>query len=158
MNNVFQCTLLGIEAVRRGGRIKSAVAGLVTYLPRFVRDILFTIEFKLRVHQKYSERHVKFHESVQDIDSKVIRSILLVDDSIDTGNSMKQAVEKVQDRFPLATIKIYALNVFKESRQLINADYNTYQDTIIRSPMSKDSKEYHAFCAIYAEKTENGYL
>ena len=158
MNAVFQCRLLGVKAVRKGNRVKSIVGKLLSYTPAFFKDFLRNLELRLGVHKKYSHRCVEFHASLQEIDRSLHYSILVVDDSVDTGSSMKQVTAKIAETFPDAEITTYALNVFKESREQIAVDGFAFQDAIIRTPMSKDSVEYKAFCSMYRRETRNEYL
>ena len=67
------------------------------------------------------------------------KSILLVDDSIDSGNSIKLTKEKIQKFFPKANIKVAVFNVMKKAT--IKPDYTLYKDMMICGPWSNDSKE-----------------
>lgn len=158
MNTVFQCRLLGIKAVRKGDRMKSILGKTLAYAPKSCKNFLRSIELKLRVHKRHPQRCVAFHTSVQELDQTSSYSVLVVDDSVDTGNSMKQVVETVAQTFPNAEIITYAVNVFDESRALIKVDYFTFQNSVIRTPMSKDSKEYGVFCEMYQRETLNGHI
>lgn len=158
MNEVFKKPLLGIGAQRKGNGLKSKLGPLFAHIPSFVRNILITIEMKSKVHKKDVERHVSFHPSLKDIDISQCKTILICEDSIDTGHSMKAVYQEVKRVFPKAKILTYALNVWKQSEELFLSDYHTYEDTVIRAPMSKDSKEYRAFLAMYDKETQNEYL
>ena len=158
MNEVFQCQLLGIGAQRKGNKIKQLLAPVISFMPRFVRDMLISVELKSKVHKKDIERHVEFHESVKKIDPKLIDTILVVDDSVDTGHSMVEVVKKVKEKFTGTEVVSYSLNVWKQSEELFKTDYLSYIDTVIRAPMSKDSKEYKTFCNMYEKESKNGYV
>ena len=58
----------------------------------------------------------------------------------------------------LYIFKIAGLNVWDKSRCIINTDFALYKDTVIKTPMSKDSKEYKEFMKIYNSETDNGTL
>ena len=90
--------------------------------------------------------------------SSNIQSILVVDDSVDTGHSMKQVVDAIHSLFGDVEIKIAGLNVWDKSRSIIDSDFALYKNTIIKTPMSKDSKEYKDFMQIYNSETNNGTL
>lgn len=158
MNEVLQCGIIGIDAKRKGNGIKSVLGAIVSYMPRFIRDILITIEIKSNVHKQDTERNICFHESVDRISRSNVKSILIVDDSVDTGNSIRAVVEAVKEVFPRADTKIYSLNVWEQSKALVSVDYMTYVDTVIRAPMSKDSREYKNFCKLYDRETKDGYI
>ena len=50
----------------------------------------------------------------------------------------------------IADIKTAAINVLSNSEDVIKIDFYNFKDLIMRTPMSKDSKEYKAFEKIYS--------
>lgn len=158
MNEVFQCRILGIKATRSGSKIKAAAGKYLLYLPETIKDIFREIELKLKIHERHSARRVEFHQSLNAMDLHYGYSILVVDDSVDTGNSMKQVLSRIIETFPYAEITTYALNVFDTSRSKLAMDYFTFKNAIIRTPMSKDSHEYSAFYEMYQRETSEGYI
>ena len=86
-----------------------------------------------------------------DAEKAAVRKILIIDDSVDTGASMLSVYNKVRETFPASEIYTYALNVFTESEQLIKIDFFTIRDSIIRTPMSKDSHEHCEFLKMCSE-------
>lgn len=158
MNEVFMADLLGIGAQRKGNSLKSKIGPLVAYCPRFVRDMLITIELKTKVHKRNAERNIEFHSSINDLNVQKYKNILIVDDSVDTGNSMKLVFDEVKERFPEAVIKTYSLNVWDDSKNVFETDYCSYENTIIRAPMSKDSKEFNEFCKLYDKESKHDYI
>ena len=87
MNEVFQVQLLGIRAQRKGNTIKNFVGPVLAHMPRLVRDILISIELKSKVHRVDVGRKVEFHAGINNLDIDSFNNILIVDDSVDTGNS-----------------------------------------------------------------------
>ncbi len=158
MNEVIDVSLLGIGAQRKGNKLKSVLGPVVAYLPRFVRDLVITFEIKSKVHMKDAERFVEFHKSIENLNCNDYQNILIVDDSVDTGNSMKLVYEKVKSKFPKANLVTYSLNVWNQSRSVFDTDYCSYEETVIKAPMSKDSKEYKKFCEMYEIETKKGYV
>ena len=77
------------------------------------------------------------------------KKILVVDDSIDTGHSMKQVVDFVRQHFTKAEIRIFVLNEMTGQEPIIKADYTLFRNTIMRTPMSSDSREYYKFLKLY---------
>ena len=54
---------------------------------------------------------------------------------------------------------VHAFLVFGDkSEDVIKTDFALYRNTVIKTPMSKDSKEYKDFMKIYNEETEEGLL
>lgn len=158
MNNVFCVPLLGISAQRKGNRLKTILGPIISHMPRFVRDVLITMELKSKVHIENENRNVSFHKSIKEIDAEKYKEILIVDDSVDSGYSMKYVLLEVKKSFPNATIVSYSLNVWDKSEDVFKTDFFSYRNTIIKSPMSKDSKEYKKFCKLYMEETKEEYI
>ena len=158
MKNVFNVPLVGISATREGNDLKEVVGPFVSKLPNFVRNILISLELKSDTHSKNTERKIHYHEGLEKMKSQNIKSILVVDDSVDTGHSMKQVVDAISSLFGDVEIKIAGLNVWDKSRNIIDSDFALYKNTVIKTPMSKDSKEYKDFMKIYNSETNNGTL
>lgn len=158
MKNVFNVPLVGISATREGNDLKEVVGPFVSKLPNFVRNILISLELKSDTHSKNTERKIHYHEGLEKMKSQNIKSILVVDDSVDTGHSMKQVVDAISSLFGHVEIKIAGLNVWDKSRNIIDSDFALYKNTVIKTPMSKDSKEYKDFMKIYNSETNNGTL
>lgn len=156
MREVFNVPMIGIGTSRDGNGFKEKVGPFVAILPNFVRNILISIEMMSKKHEKNTERHVHFLDDIEEkIDVKTIKSILVAEDSVDTGHSLKQSLEEIKKVFPDAEIKVASLNVWDKSKDIVSVDYSLYQNTIIKAPMSKDSKEYKAFIKLYDEETKN---
>lgn len=158
MKDVFNVPLVGISATREGNALKEVVGPIVSRMPNFVRNILISLELRSDTHSKNTERKIHYHEGLEKMKSQNIKSILVVDDSVDTGHSMKQVVDAISSLFGDVEIKIAGLNVWDKSRSIIDTDYALYRDTVIKTPMSKDSKEYKDFMKIYNSETNNGTL
>lgn len=146
MNEVFRCKTMGIRAERKAGKLKSIFFKMGgANLPLGVKNFLRLIELKSGIHGKHAERNVIFDVYMNDAEKSSFRNILVADDAVDTGASMLQVCAKVREVFPDSQIYTYALNVFSETEKLIKIDFCTVRDSIIRTPMSKDSEEYGEF-------------
>lgn len=144
--------LVGVKAERKGNKVKDLIMPLIVKLPNFVLNILRKIELKTNIHDKYTERNIVLFEELNSVDKNSIKNILIVDDSVDTGYTMKLVVDKINEVFEDVNVKTAAINVWKKSGNIIKTNFYLYEDTIIRTPMSKDSKEYKIFLKIYKEK------
>lgn len=158
MIKIFDVPIVGIDATRKGNGLKSIIGPIVSKMPKRVRNFLISMELKSGVHDKNTERSVKFHTAVKEIDKAKIRKILVVDDSVDTGHSMKVVVDAVKRSFPDAEIKSAGLNVWDKSEKIFKTDFALYKNVIIKAPMSKDSREYRQFVEIYKKETQDGHL
>ena len=158
MKDVFAAPLVGISATREGNKLKEVVGPIVSLLPNFVRNFLISMELKSDTHGKNTERRISFHKGFEKVKKSHPQKILVIDDSVDTGHSMKQVVDAIKDVFNDAEIRVAGLNVWDKSRTVIDTNYALYENTVIKAPMSKDSKEYKEFLKIYNEETGGGSL
>lgn len=149
ISNSFDCKMIGIDAVRPGNKFKKILSPVLKHIPYQILNLARMLEIKSDTYKIKSERQVKFHDKGDSQDLTDTKNILIVDDSVDTGYSVKAVIESVRTRFPNAQIKTAALNVWDKSKYVINVDYCLFRDTIMRTPMSKDSKEYSKFEKIY---------
>lgn len=67
MNEVFHAELLGIDAARRGNRLKEKLGKVLTHIPRFVHKWLIAMELKSNIHGKDTNREVRFHDNIENI-------------------------------------------------------------------------------------------
>ena len=156
MREVFNVPMIGIGTSRDGNDLKEKIGPFVAMLPNFVRNLLISIELKSNIHKKNTERQAHFLDNIEEkVEIKKIKSILVTEDSVDTGHSMKRSLEEIKKVFPDAEVKVASLNVWDKSKNIVSVDYSLYQNTIIKAPMSKDSKEYKDFIKTYNEETKN---
>lgn len=148
----FNTQLKGFRISREGNNTKSRLSIILKILPMFLKNLLREIEFKSGIHKKKSKR------VVTEVDDSLVvgKNILLVDDSIDTGNTIVTAVNFIRKSYGNdIDIKIVGLNKFKISEELVKTDYYVYEDSIIIYPWSKDSKEYEDFIKLYKNGGNN---
>ena len=150
----FQVPCAGIYAERRGGGLKERVAPILKVLPDWLKMMLRKMELKSGMHKTHKERNVYWDAAdFERIKKQDVKSVLLVDDSVDTGYSMIQVMEKLFADFGKDTIiKTAAVNVWSKSEEVCATDYRIYTDTIIMTPMSKDSEEYAEFEELYRKR------
>lgn len=146
--------LIEIKATRKGNFLKEKLKKVLNVLPSQIKDTLRDIEINSNIHGKISERKIIYDEKIwkQFIDCK---KIILVDDSVDTGNSMKQCKEEVSRFFKCSEVKIAALNVFSKSEDIVKTDYYLYKNIILKGPWSNDSKENDEFVKMYKKYKES---
>ncbi len=153
MNSVFKAEIGVVSAERKGNKIKRLLSPFFRIIPFKLRNILIKNELKSGIHSKNIERNVKI---ISDLTKFVDRNcnVLVIDDSIDTGYSIKQVKNEIE-KILHYSVKIAGLNVWDKSKDVIEVDYCLYQNTIIKAPMSKDSKDYRKFVKKYNEYMKN---
>lgn len=86
------------------------------------------------------EGNIEMSEDVDCLLKGKPQNILLVDDAIDTGATLKLIKDTLTNKYPLATIKTAVITVTSKN-PLIDADFCIYHDrTLIRCPWSNDVK------------------
>lgn len=149
----LEVPVIPIYAERSGNSLKNKIAPLLSLLPQWLKLKLRLLELKSGLHNKHKKRHAYFRISdLETIDTSRIHNILLVDDSVDTGNSMLSASEVIKNVFAVRDIRLGALNIWNESMAIVNVEFYLYKNTILITPMSKDSKEYNVFMDMYENR------
>lgn len=146
----LKCPLLEIRAKRKGNKLKEILKPILKIIPRRIKEQLRKKEFNSNYHENNKDRIITFDEREWE-KYKNVKNIIIVDDSVDTGNSMIQVKEKVQEYFKEAKIEIAALNYFEKSKKIINTDYYIYKDYMLNGPWSNDSKYNKEFMKMYSE-------
>lgn len=147
----FSCPLYAVKAFRKGSRLKRVISMFLKYIPKNIKRKLREREMNSTVHQRHSERNVKFLETIP----STYHHILLVDDSVDTGASALQVKDLLMRHFQNAEVRIAAINVFTKSEKIIHTDYFIYRDAMIMTPASVDSPEYEEFVHLWDDYARN---
>ena len=145
--------LLEIFSKRKGATLKKIVNPILKILPTKMKKVLREKEFNSDVHTKNYERKIFFEENIWK-KYKNVQNILIVDDSVDTGYSMKFVKDEVHNFFDKENrknIKVAALNCFEKSEKIVKTDYFVYKNTILEGPWSNDSKENDNFIKLYKD-------
>lgn len=148
ISEALQLPIIGVAAERKGNGLKSKFVGFLSILPKNIKTVLRNIEVKSNIHNQNTERNVSWLESTSQYIGKV-KSVLIIDDAVDTGNSLLSVKKKVIETFGDIQIRFAAINVMSNSKKNIDIDYYLYNDVLLMTPMSKDSKEYKLFLEMY---------
>mgnify|MGYP003290066005 CR=1 FL=1 len=152
MSDLQNVPLLEICAMRKAGRIKKVLKPLFRIIPKKILIMLRKREMNSSYHDKNENRQVSFNEEKYK-KYKNIKKILLVDDSIDSGNSIIETRKVLNKYFDNAEIKVAVFNVMDKSA--IIPDYYLYKNTMINGPWSSDSKENKSYIKEYEKWKEN---
>ncbi|MER2105653.1 MAG: phosphoribosyltransferase [Solibacillus sp.] len=152
MNNI---PLIECHAKRQGNKLKSYVAPSLKILPQKLKVFLRKLEINKGTHTQKSERNVFTNINLTEKDW-LNEKILIVDDSVDTGNTLKQVKDYLLENSGATDIKILAINVFHSSNEIITVDYYIYKDTMINGPWSNDSKYNKQFLLAYEKGLKEG--
>lgn len=149
---IKQVPLLEIHATRKGGSFKKLIKPIVGLLPNKILIKLREIEFLSDYHKKNKERKIHFEKNIYN-KYKDSKKILLVDDSIDFGNSVIGTKTALEVFFQEAEIKVAVFNVMKKSA--IRPDFCLFEDKMLNGPWSIDSKENATHIKLYKNWKKN---
>ncbi len=138
--------LLAISRQRTGTQKKSRIRKILSFLPYKVTDFLRIIEHKY-LHSKPVAMQQSFCPNIDELATlrgtlrtKEGYKILIVDDAIDSGETMKAVLDVVRaEASPTCVIKTAAITVTTES-PLVQPDYALYRHVLCRLPWSFDFK------------------
>ncbi len=143
----FDCPISGIYSSRSGTSIKSKVKFILRYLPRAVTHLLRNIEIKSNVHGAMNERNVYIESRFPPRG----KNILIVDDAIDTGFSLKAVLDFLKPRGYLREhIKIAVLTT-TQNEPVCSADVSLFEQVSFAFPWSYDSREYNESRKLYKD-------
>lgn len=106
-------------------------------LPQSILNRLRVIEYKYLLHKaENNSREITFPDN---FDWKVYDKILVVDDAVDSGNSLRSVLEKIEQEIIIPKTNIISLTVVVTNKEsVIVPDYYLYSDILIRFPWSLD--------------------
>lgn len=146
ISKYFNVPLIEIKAAREKNKLKELVSPVLKLIPRKIKQILREMEINSNTHKKVGKRNVEMEERYLKELLKY-KKVLLVDDSIDTGNTIVEILNYLK-KYDLK-IKTAGLNVFDMSKEIIKIDFYNYENTLLNGPWSKDSKYYGQFMEDY---------
>lgn len=120
-------------------KIKKTLKLAFSILPKFVLNYLRIVEHKKLSKRRLSDlvREIKYTSTV---DFSLYNLILIVDDAVDSGITMKTAVnfvsEKINENISLQTLSV----VVTQSEPVYMPDHFWFRDVLIRFPWSLDGK------------------
>lgn len=114
----------------------SFIMKIIKAMPDTIKNILRIIESKL-LNKNDSERIIKCEFSLSDIkDSK----ILIIDDAIDSGNTLNNVIKKIEEETFGNEIKTGVITVTTRE-PFIKPTFSIFNNILIRFPWSMDYKE-----------------
>ncbi len=120
----------------KGGKIKRLLKPLFSKLPRGMNNMLRKVEARYLMHRSNHMEHV---EILLPDECSTAGRILIVDDAVDTGATLKAVFDKIKHANPQAEIRTAAITVTSDE-PMIMPDYCIYNDrTLVRFPWSIDN-------------------
>ncbi len=146
----FKCPLAEIRCSRNGGKSKDFLAPVLKCIPAGIKAKLREKEMNKNLKSGDGARTTEFNvSSWSRFDGA--KKILLVDDSIDSGYSMRAAYDCITEYFDGAEVKVAVINEFDGAEKIIKADYCLLRNKLISGPWSNDSPEHRRFLRRYED-------
>jgi hypoxanthine phosphoribosyltransferase len=134
----FNCSISGVLSSRSGTSIKSKAKLFLRYLPRPLTHFLRYFELRSNIHAVKADRNV----SVEGKFPPKGKALLIVDDAVDTGYSLKAVYDyMVAHGYDRSRIKSAVLTTTREN-PVWRPDISLFEQTIFALPWSYDSREY----------------
>ena len=124
---------------------KGRLVSMLPHVPLWILNTMRYIEASiLKLNQQIFESkapHVTLPAEIESrITGKDVPEVLIIDDAVDTGKTVRGIVNALLQANPQARVKVMAVTVTTDS-PMIMADYYIYHDsTLVRFPWSKDYK------------------
>lgn len=146
ISKYFSCSISGIKASRSGGSVKSKLSFILRYMPNFATDILRRIEERSGIHSSINNRQVEISSILPPKGKK----ILIIDDAIDTGNSMRAVIAYlVSEGYNRSFLKSAVITNTKETPSF-TSDFALFNFVSCAFPWSYASKEFKKAWKLYA--------
>lgn len=144
----FDKPLLGIHASRKANILKKLLSNIFSIIPYKIKVQMRKLEIKSSYHKQHVERNVWFDKVAWKKYSHMKR-VLIVDDSVDTGNTIKAVIANINRFMPDAVLRTASLNYFSFCMKEAKPDFFIWVDTMLNGPWSNDSKENKQFLTEY---------
>ena len=149
--NWFGVPLVELSAHRSGDAVKDDAHSVLSALPSCLKHLVRRVEIAWRLSRRdnsQQEKSCRLADRFPVPDH--VGFLLLVDDSADTGTSIKAARRLLHELFPSAELRVAVINSFPPAREAKLIDWSLHEDCLTSTPMSKDNRDYERACAAYA--------
>ena len=154
LSEIDNTPLLMISATRKGNSLKKILKPFLKLVPKKIQIFLREKEMNSSYHKKNNNRVISFDE-VSWNEYKNKKNILIVDDSIDTGNSIEQVYKVVKKYYSNSNVEVAVFNCMENAT--FKPRFSLYTNTMINGPWSNDSNYNAEFISEYKDwKNQNG--
>jgi len=122
---------------------KLILFNFINKMPMFFADTLRRIEHyhRVRSFKKNKKRLKYFTNEGYDIPFyNEVENILVVDDAVDTGETLSCIIQSIKMRYPSAFLRSAALTTTMQ-KPITSPNYTLYRNVLLRFPWSKDYRE-----------------
>lgn len=145
----FHCDMADLVASRPASNGKDFLKPIIKLIPEKMLLTLLSSPMMYRFNEKKSTRNITVTERYEAAKHNTYKKILIVDDSADTGWTIKTALETIQRDFPGTMIKIACYSVIDNSKKRVKIDFWRYENAVVLTATSRRSAEYGDFLNDY---------
>ncbi len=129
---------MAVRCQRPHSKARDSSSSVLRWIPKVVANVLRTLEHHLLQRIRPIERTVDLNGQEETISRSSY--ILIVDDAVDSGHSMKSVFEKIKQLAPDAKIQLVAF-VITQKNPVITPEFYQHKNVIVRFPWAVDSKQ-----------------
>lgn len=122
---------------------KNAIAQIIIrYLPCSLSNFLREWEYRnfKKIKSRQSSNYFEVDtNTLNKIPANSIKTILIIDDALDTGQTMELIIRKLNELFESVEIKIAVISWTMED-SIVQPDYYVFKNVLVRFPWSLDYK------------------
>lgn len=155
MAEYFGCAMADITASRPASKVKDKSKKIIDVIPEKIILKILKSSLMYRFHQTENMRNLELTDRYRYEEAKEHKNILILDDSVDTGWTLKNVQEEVKKSFPNSTIKTAGYAVIGYSKKIVAVDFYKYENAIILTATSRKSNQYEEFLDLYREWIED---
>lgn len=152
----FGCALADIKVSRSAVKKTALLDGFVKYVPRKIWLCMLSSPLMFMLNEREAKRYLEVTPRYISTTKGNYNRILVVDDSVDTGWSMRCILDRIAADFPGAEVKTAAYTVFQYSKNRVHVDYNVLCDQVIFNATSRRSEENAVFLSSYQKWCDEG--
>lgn len=118
--------------------VQSKLFSLLFRLPYFALNILRLFEHGLLASRSNSNRTVEIQG---ELPTTAYQSVIIVDDAVDSGYSMKCVVDYLQETLTESPQLLTASYVVTRCKPVFRPDFTLFNNILVRFPWAKDAKK-----------------
>ncbi|SHH34644.1 phosphoribosyltransferase [Winogradskyella jejuensis] len=122
----------------KGIKKKSLLQKFLKASPNTLLDGLRRMEHRRNLNRKLKEIQSDLEIKIES-KPETVNTILILDDALDSGITIKSVIQSLQKRFPNSEIKTAVIS-WTNSKSIIAPDYYILKNTLVRFPWSLDYK------------------
>ncbi|TCK68732.1 hypoxanthine phosphoribosyltransferase [Winogradskyella wandonensis] len=122
----------------KGLKKKSLLQKFLKASPSTLLDGLRRMEHRRNLNRKLKEIQSDLEIKIKS-KPETVNTILILDDALDSGITIKSVIQSLQNQFPNSEIKTAVIS-WTNSKSIIAPDYYIFKNTLVRFPWSLDYK------------------